>query len=147
MKGPGLRLLIDVRRAWKCPRCGYEERVGAEVTTVACPCCPGVNMKLIEEKRSFAEEFQKLLQRPRPAIDDATHADGSVAEEAGVPPVAETDSSFTPTEPLPGIAGSEAQTPTKRRGKRPHKQSAREQHRAQQQQASHSPDSPSDGEE
>lgn len=132
MKGPGLRLLVDVRRAWKCPRCGYEERVGAEVTSVACPCCPGIGMKLIEQKRVYADELRKLRDRPQPAVDETIVACDdtviiSTAEHVDEPAAA------TAAESPP--ASGDAQAPPKRRGKRPHKQSRREQHRAQQQQS------------
>lgn len=139
MKGPGLRLLVDVRRAWKCPRCGYEERVGAEVTSVACPCCPGVGMKLIEQKRVYADELRKLRERPQPVTDESFNggADAiiSVAEhiEEAPPTVVSTDAAANTT--------GDVQAPQKRRGKRPHKQSRREQHRVQQQSAAQASDS------
>jgi hypothetical protein len=138
MKGPGLRLLVDVRRSWKCPRCGYEERVGAEVTTVACPCCPGIHMRLIEQDRVYADELRKLRDRPQPTVDVSFEASPdaviiSASEHVEEPPPGLPDA--------PAATTDAAQAPPKRRGKRPHKQSRREQHRVQQQSAAQSADS------
>jgi hypothetical protein len=135
MKGPGLRLLVDVRRTWRCPRCGYEEHVGAQVTTVACPCCPGVAMKLNEQTRYYADELAKLRSRPKPEPVEGEFDVAQVIEsqsESAVavePPVTELTQS---------TAGDSLQIP-KRRGARPHKQSRRGQHKQQQQ---HHPDTP-----
>lgn len=133
MKGPGLRLLIDVRREWKCPRCGYEEHVGAQTTAVACPCCPGVYMKLIERSMVFADKLQQLRDRPKLMADgDDLSADEAFLEQ------------LPTTQPATDAPASEAphdgdtRQPSKRRGKRPRKQSRRGQHKQQSQ-----PNSPS----
>ncbi len=41
MKGPGLRIDIDVRRVWRCPACATMRRTSGEVTTLRCSCKPG----------------------------------------------------------------------------------------------------------
>lgn len=51
MRGAGLRLHIDVRRLWRCPACGAQRRLGAEVTSVSCQCTGRPSMQLIEQQR------------------------------------------------------------------------------------------------
>lgn len=52
MKGPGLRIEIDVRRAWRCPTCGQNQRWPMDITAPRCFCVrDGVPMKLAEGKR------------------------------------------------------------------------------------------------
>lgn len=52
MKGPGLRIDIDVRRAWLCPTCGKGQRLTMDITAPRCPCVrDGVPMKLAEGLR------------------------------------------------------------------------------------------------
>lgn len=40
MRGPGMRLDLDVRRRWRCPKCGSERRLHGSVTAVMCQCAP-----------------------------------------------------------------------------------------------------------
>lgn len=68
MKGPGLRIDIDVRRAWRCPVCGQSQRLGLDITAPRCPCVrDGVPMKLVEEKRpdrkALRPELRSMLDR------------------------------------------------------------------------------------
>lgn len=63
MRGPGLRVSIDVRRLWRCPRCGYERKVPATETAVRCQCSAERPwMKLVEALRP---------SRPTPAPLDS----------------------------------------------------------------------------
>lgn len=139
MKGPGLRLLIDVRREWKCPRCGYEEHVGAQTTAVACPCCPGFYMKLIERRKVFADELQRLRDRPKlMAESDDVSADEAFLDQLSSNPTS-TNAASTDASPT----DDDTQQPSKRRGKRPRKQPLRGQHKQQ----SQSPPTSSESEE
>jgi hypothetical protein len=53
MKGPGMRLDLDVRRVWRCPACGHERRTSGDRTIVPCTTCPERPlMSLVERKRS-----------------------------------------------------------------------------------------------
>lgn len=57
MKGPGLRLDLEVRRLWRCPKCGLERRVPDREVTVICDCTEsGTFMQLIEPKRTVRAE-------------------------------------------------------------------------------------------
>ncbi len=52
MKGPGLRLHLDVRRLWRCPECGYERRTSGTHTSLRCEeCTSAAQMKLVEAQR------------------------------------------------------------------------------------------------
>ena len=46
MKGPGLRVNLDVRRLWRCPRCGRVARTPGAVTAVRCGCSDETWMQL-----------------------------------------------------------------------------------------------------
>ncbi|MCA9044625.1 MAG: hypothetical protein KDA69_09920 [Planctomycetaceae bacterium] len=51
MRGPGLRVLCDVRRTWKCPQCGYVRRVSAEEASVRCHCKGGETLMVLQEEQ------------------------------------------------------------------------------------------------
>ncbi len=52
MKGPGMRLELDVRRIWRCPACGREARSEGGVVAKVCGCTKdGVAMRLVERPR------------------------------------------------------------------------------------------------
>lgn len=68
MKGPGLRIEIDVRRAWRCPTCGQGARLTMDITAPRCPCVrDGVPMKLAEGQRpgrlDLRPELRSMLDR------------------------------------------------------------------------------------
>lgn len=57
MKGPGMRLDLDVRRVWECPECHRQMRSEGQATARMCTCTrEGVPMRLIE------------LPRPKPTV-------------------------------------------------------------------------------
>jgi hypothetical protein len=61
MRGPGMRLDLDVRRVWRCPQCGKQRRLGGEATTATCTC--GARMQLAEERHSRFLLPQPLVSR------------------------------------------------------------------------------------
>ena len=68
MKGPGLRIEIDVRRAWHCPTCGQNQRWSTDITAPRCFCVrDGVPMKLAEGQRAgrldLRPELRSVLDR------------------------------------------------------------------------------------
>ncbi|MFM9964314.1 MAG: hypothetical protein ACKV2Q_24190 [Planctomycetaceae bacterium] len=68
MKGPGLRIDVDVRRAWRCPTCGQSQRLPTDSTAPRCLCVrDGVPMKLDEGLRpgrlSLRPELRSLVDR------------------------------------------------------------------------------------
>lgn len=68
MKGPGLRIDVDVRRAWLCPVCGQGQRLTMDITAPRCLCVrDGVPMKLAEGQRpgrlDLRPELRSMLDR------------------------------------------------------------------------------------
>ena len=68
MKGPGLRIEIDVRRVWLCAVCGQGQRLTMDITAPRCFCVrDGVPMKLAEVRRSgridLRPELRSMLDR------------------------------------------------------------------------------------
>ena len=68
MKGPGLRIDVDVRRAWRCPVCGQNQRLTMDITAPRCLCVrDGVPMKLAEGLRpgrlSLRTDLRSMLDR------------------------------------------------------------------------------------
>jgi hypothetical protein len=62
MKGPGMRLDLDVRRHWQCPACGTERHTPGKVTFVRCHFCKDhPAMQLVEHQRP--------LRDPPPPLD------------------------------------------------------------------------------
>jgi hypothetical protein len=101
MKGPGMRIDLDVRRVWECPACGRRRRAEGSVTALKCVCQPdGVQMKLIEGRRTVrkfpfpAPEPPRLeetppfgggLDDPAPEKVVVPAADAATCVEPGVP--------------------------------------------------------------
>lgn len=50
MKGPGLRIDLDVRRVWQCPKCGRQMRCSGDVTSRVCNCQKEETMMLLVEE-------------------------------------------------------------------------------------------------
>lgn len=66
MKGPGLRVELDVRRIWECPACGRCDRFLGDVVSAQCSCRDGgVNMRLIEGRRQVRKFDVSRFQKPR----------------------------------------------------------------------------------
>ena len=96
MKGPGLKLDLDVRRLWKCPQTGETIRLSGDVVSKSIQVeGKEVFMKLMEEQRSLhrdpyhfdyfelAEEEQSSSERAAAA---ARSADENQTAEAPAPP-------------------------------------------------------------
>ncbi len=61
MKGPGMRLDLDVRRLWRCPSCGAERRTSGDRTVLRCAACSDHPlMALIEGARPVRPAAQPL---------------------------------------------------------------------------------------
>src|SRR5690606_21481719 len=100
MRGPGLRLTNDVRRLWRCPRCGYERRAPATEVAISCKCSqPNPRMQLVEPIRKVRDrqpalpvyvECDKLLPEETP-VETAEHD----VSEAGLAPSAAVETKVT----------------------------------------------------
>lgn len=71
MRGPGMRLDLDVRRLWTCPECRRQRRLSGDVSTAHCPCREGgVMMQLTSDSHVLrrAERLTPLpfIKRPPP---------------------------------------------------------------------------------
>jgi hypothetical protein len=52
MRGPGLKLDLDVRRLWTCPVCHQQRRLPGDIASPLCPCRDGgVIMQLTADSR------------------------------------------------------------------------------------------------
>jgi hypothetical protein len=77
MKGPGLRIDLDVRRMWRCPRCGRTVRTAGKVVSQRCQCAEsGVWMRLDQPPQRAP--FVAPAREPIP--DDPDDAASQLAE-------------------------------------------------------------------
>ena len=104
MRGPGLRVLCDVRRTWECPVCGYQRHVGQTETSVRCQCTKDQPfMKLVEGLRKVRAE--------RTPLDaymefDLEEVEAAAPEDSGT----ETTDSVAATGSLPAPAPEQSLT-------------------------------------
>lgn len=101
MRGPGLRLPLEVRRTWRCPRCGAERKVPGDVVQVRCLCVPdGVTMKLVHEPVSVV--LRSLNPKSRYAPEPKRSGDlpprKPLEDEPVPPPAAEAPAAALPEE-------------------------------------------------
>lgn len=80
MKGPGFRIDLDVRRVWRCPRCGRLARTAGGITAQRCHCAEdGTWMQLQPPVKR--EPFRPPPRSPEDrAADDAE--DARLADES-----------------------------------------------------------------
>lgn len=70
MKGPGLRLDLEVRRLWRCPNCHRVRKTDGAVTYLECLCTESpLAMKIVEEKRQV-RSFADVIARYQPSGED-----------------------------------------------------------------------------
>lgn len=102
MKGPGLRIKFDAKRAWKCPACGKTVRLAGDVASSLCSCTnPPSWMHLLPdppkpkfsfEKISIPEPPEEEQERPRPEMasksppQDRPHRDQERRSQRGERP-------------------------------------------------------------
>lgn len=112
MKGPGLKLDLDVRRLWKCPKTGQAIRLSGNVVSKSTEVNgETVFMQLIEEQRKLHEDpyhfdFTETAESDQSSSERAAAAARSLeAEEPGETPAAE------PVEPEPVAENAESEAP------------------------------------
>lgn len=70
IKGPGLRIKFDAKRAWKCPACGKTVRLVGEITSSQCSCTNPPNwMHLQPDPPKPQFSFEKV-SIPEPEIEE-----------------------------------------------------------------------------
>jgi len=75
MKGPGYKVSHDVRRTWRCPACGREQKLAGDVTSLMCSCREGgVFMTIVAERtvapRPWAPPSDTEIRAATFGIDD-----------------------------------------------------------------------------
>ncbi|HET6426329.1 MAG TPA: hypothetical protein VFG20_21735 [Planctomycetaceae bacterium] len=61
MRGPGIRLDLDVRRVWQCPACQRIRKLAGDLTSMRCQCAGEPWMHLVQE-RVPRQRVQKSLE-------------------------------------------------------------------------------------
>ena len=92
MKGPGLKLDLDVRRLWKCPKTGQTIRLSGDVVAKSTQVNgETVFMQLIEEQRKLHEDpyhfdFAETAERDQSSSERAAALARSLEAEPAVEP-------------------------------------------------------------
>ena len=114
VKGPGLRIDLDVRRVWRCAKCGKTVRTPVQVVAQRCNCPDGPWMTLQPPVKR--EPFRPPFREPLPEVEPAPAQPVSPSGTA-VPVVEEPSVIFPVAEPVP--AGPAAETPETAAGPAP----------------------------
>lgn len=69
MRGPGYKLSGDVRRTWRCPKCGKERKLMGDVTSLACGCTDNPWMQIVAERTMEPRPLQRPSDIERRPID------------------------------------------------------------------------------
>ena len=69
MKGPGYKVTGDVRRTWRCAKCGCERKLAGDVTTLYCGCQEESWMKIVAERVMSPRPLQRPSDVERRPID------------------------------------------------------------------------------
>ncbi len=96
IKGPGLKIRLDVRRRWKCEACGFTVKLPGERVAAACPDCSELSWLQLEEKQRDVHAYTV----PHPTdidADDLTDEEPVVEESRQ--PVEEVAEQPQPVEP------------------------------------------------
>ena len=120
MKGPGIRIDLDVRRTWRCPKCGRTAKYLGDVVALRCNCgSEPVWMQLTDLQRK-PRAIQHAVVHPAAADEAADAADerqkvvvpessapapAAIAENSACEPTAPTTEATiapqeTPAEPV-----------------------------------------------
>jgi len=105
VKGPGLRIDHDVRRVWRCAKCGKTVRTPVQVVAQRCGCPDGPWMTLqLPVKR---EPFCPPVREPLPEIEAEAEKPVPAPVAADAPIVEETAVPFPAGEAIPAAAPAE----------------------------------------
>lgn len=69
MKGPGYKITGDVRRTWRCSKCGLERKHSGEVTAMQCTCQGQPWMQLVLDLTNVPRPIQRPSDVERHPID------------------------------------------------------------------------------
>tara|TARA_R110002095_G_scaffold60124_3_gene51315 strand:- start:1733 stop:2161 length:429 start_codon:yes stop_codon:yes gene_type:complete len=91
MKGPGLKLDLDVRRLWKCPQTGQTIRLSGDVVSKSTQVDgKTVFMQLLEEKRSLYRDPYHFDYYELPA-DEQSSSERAAAAARSIDEMVETE--------------------------------------------------------
>jgi hypothetical protein len=105
MRGPGMRLGLDVRRLWRCPQCAAERKLPADVTSVRCSACSNAPfMQIVEPPRHPRPTPKPLnpfltIDPDTPDPDDPRSTSASPAPAEGVVETTSAPDSVLPAPP------------------------------------------------
>ena len=85
MKGPGLRIDLDVRRVWRCSKCGRIVRTLGQVTAQRCGCTEAAQWMHLEP----AVKREPFHAPPREHLPEEWEVAESAAPPTGQPTIAE----------------------------------------------------------
>jgi hypothetical protein len=109
VKGPGLRIDLDVRRIWRCAKCGKTVRTAVQVVAQRCGCADAPWMTLQPPVKR--EPFRPPVREPLPEIEAESEKPVAVSVAAG-PQVVEPPAAALPAaESAPAGLPAEANPP------------------------------------
>lgn len=107
MKGPGLRVDLDVRRVWRCAKCGRTVRTVGQVTAQRCGCTSDATQWMHLEPAVKKEPFQAPVREHLP---EAWEVEESAAA-AAAPSPADAEAPEKPEPPAAEILLQSAEPP------------------------------------
>ena len=69
MRGPNYKVVGDVRRTWRCPKCGVQRKFSGDVTALRCGCQAAEWMQIVVERTNAPRPFQEVSDVERHPID------------------------------------------------------------------------------
>ncbi|MBS0265775.1 MAG: hypothetical protein JSS02_27840 [Planctomycetes bacterium] len=102
MKGPGLRIDLDVRRTWRCAKCGKTLRTVGAVTAQRCGCADDATWMRLEQfvpRPRYVPPHREPLPEYGEEVSSAETPAATVNEL--VAPAAETPTQAAPPVELP----------------------------------------------
>jgi hypothetical protein len=106
VKGPGLRVDLDVRRVWRCAKCGRVVRALGHVTAQRCGCTSDATQWMHLEPAVEKEPFRAPVREHLP---EAWELEESAA--AATPSPADADLPATPEPPVAALSAPSAEVP------------------------------------
>ena len=121
MRGPGYKLSGDVRRTWRCPACGRQQKLSGEVTALSCSCEANQWMQIVAERNNAPRPVQNPSDIERRPIDfgiepipqapqkpEATIIKGAIDVNDAPEPTSVAETSDEPSSELPAEKPSDS---------------------------------------
>lgn len=108
VKGPGLRIDLDVRREWRCTRCGRTVRTPVFVTAQRCSCSSDDGWMQLQQPAK-REPYRPPPRAPEPpGLDDLTAEESAADSGPGAPIAAGGSPAAVIVEVSPGVSAASA---------------------------------------